>query len=229
MFLIVQRRVALRVCKSLFILLLLGVGRGGADDVTDIGWVHGRCLDSHGSVIPGIHVTFASRTHRREMISDAEGRVNCAVPPGQYSVIANAPNILPYQRAPIQIERGVHKYVIVRPIFVAPTDQSAVQNAAVHYQSFTFPGSGAGMIRFDTVSERGRSRTFRGEHLMLSFDQLSVFAREFDCSADFETCQGTGEVEVFLGRKELFGTGVRLALSNRTLVLTRDATVSFGY
>src|SRR5262245_39622872 len=67
-------------------------------------YIHGAVTDMHGFVIPGAHVEVSSEVQKCETTSNVEGKFNCQLSPGRYTVHASGHAFYSYRRATINLE-----------------------------------------------------------------------------------------------------------------------------
>jgi hypothetical protein len=183
-----------------------------------------------GASIAGeVMALIASATDRCDGPSDKEGKFNCYLPAGRYIVTASGVNILPYRRAILTIRAGEHKYITIRPVFVEPSDQARIANPIVHCDKQQLANGEEVLIRYQSSSKQDDGTRYRGKHLMLTADALSVYADEIFCSYRLEKCTAQGAVILESGGNQYEGTLLDLDLIHRRFKLTRPPTVEGGF
>jgi hypothetical protein len=205
-------------------MVALMVGFAQVEAQSQSGWIHGTVTDVNGSRVPGIHVVVTSGRDKCESESNSEGNFNCRVSPGRYRITAMAVNIMRYQRASVQVDVNTHHYVALQVVFVAPSDQSGIENPSLHYVSKKVGDSDL-MVRFNERETRDGLTIFRGKDVSLTFEDLSIYAAEISCSKFLEKCVADGRVRAELGSEKLEGSRMNLDFRDRRLVLVRDSEI----
>lgn len=190
-----------------------------------VAWLHGRVLDMHGAAIPGISLSVSALGKEFTAISDIEGRFSYELPAGSYSLVATGASILPYRRAILTLPVEQHKYVVIRPIFQAPSDQEGISDPEIKYKVQSLPNGAEAMIRFDSSTIERDKIVFRGRHLMLTSGFMAVYGRELSCSNPIRVCTATDIVSAEVENEQMEGESVVVDLIDRRLVLTRSPTV----
>lgn len=188
-------------------------------------FLHGTVLDAHGSAIVGIRVEVASGSTKCVAVSNAEGKFNCKLFAGTYDVSATGVNIVPYRRAPVSLEASRHKWIYVRPTPRAPSDQTGISDPLLMYEVLPGAGLSNGLVQFDSSELRGDSRIFVGRHVVLTFDDLAVYAGEIACSIQSGVCSAKGVVAAEDGAERLEGASAAVDIRSRTLTLNREPIV----
>jgi hypothetical protein len=201
---------------------MLGAQSGSRPPAT--AWVHGTVEDPQGAVLPDFTVTVASEHYTCQVESNTEGKFNCQVPVGEYRVTAKSPGFLPYQRGAIRLAAGDHKRLVIRPPFAVPTEHNAKARAQLKYKELPTKGGPNALLRYETSSQSPQGETFGGRHLMLSIDDLAVYAEQIVCTPAL-SCRASGAVTVEIAGERLTGFEATVELSERSLILRREPTV----
>jgi hypothetical protein len=188
------------------------------------GFLHGTVMDSSGAVVPDVRIEVTSSEGRCEVKSNAEGKFNCQLQAGVYALKASHFNIVPYRRAAIRILPSERKYIVIRPVWVAPSDQNAIRDPELSYESQQIDDMNV-LLQFESERSSDDKRVIGGKHTMLTFDDVAVYAGEITCSKPIRRCAAIGGVTVQVGKEQLDGVGVELDFSTRILVVTRDPKV----
>jgi len=205
-----------------------------------VGFVHGTVVDPAGAVFIGMVIEVSSQEHSCKSKSNQEGKFNCQLPAGRYNVVVSDENILPYRRATVNLQPSAHVFLILRPILGgAPISIDTVfpdgdpppvamtfPDPKIGYEEQFISGSADVLVRYSSTTKREGQVAFRGPHLMLTMDALTIYAEELSCSNPIRTCSGKGSVIVELGQERLEGVALDIDLFTRKLVLTRDANVT---
>lgn len=192
-------------------------------------WLHGAVLDMRGAAIPGIQIRVLSGNREACVTrSDADGKFTCEMAPGRYRITAYGVNILPYRRSSVTMDPEVHRWVVVRPVFVAPSDTNARDPALQYVEDQLTPVHDV-LVRFDSSAQDSDRTIYSGEHLMLSFDTLTVYSRQISCSQPIRLCSAAGDVIVEIGNEQLTGTSAEIDFTTRRLTVTRQPTITKGF
>jgi len=186
------------------------------------GFLHGTVVGLNGAIVPGVDIKVISSDGACDVTSNAAGKFNCQLPPGFYTLRAKQFNIVPYQRATIRIFPGSHKYIFLRPVWVAPSDQPLIKNPELRYRSQALADNMEVMAQFASEEVLGSGYVFRGEHSALTFDDVAVYSEEITCSKPIRTCSAMGAVTVEVGSEQIEGLSVEINFSTRTVVVTRN-------
>lgn len=207
------------VCALLAVTLI-----GAQPRSSQVGWIHGRVVDWQDAVIPGVKVKLLSPVDQCETAANAEGRFHCQLLPGRYTISATGGPIQPYRRASLEVRAGEHKFINLST--VPPMDQDSIGPAPMKHESMAVGTTGAELlIRFETSDKQEGSTTYRGRFLMLSLDELAIYANAITCSVSLQSCRAEGKVTVELGHETLEGNQAELDILKRTIRLTRDPVV----
>ena len=158
-------------------MILIGTGIAQAQ----VGFLHGTVRNGSGGIVPSTHVEVASATARCAATSDSQGRFNCELPEGVYLLKAVGVNHIEYRRAPIRVLPSKHKFIVIQPVWVAPSDQDLIKDPVLRYESLPTDASMSVLVQFESKQSEIGAEVFRGEHLMLSYDDLTVYAKEIRC------------------------------------------------
>ena len=132
-----------------FLTLLVASGSLCAQS-QQLGFIHGMVTDANQRVIPGIQIEMTSGATRCTVTSESEGKFTCQLKPGRYEVKASGANIITYRRAMIDILQAEHKFLNIRPAWVAPSDQSAIHNPQLSFISGLAAGDHEVLIQFQS-------------------------------------------------------------------------------
>jgi hypothetical protein len=159
-----------------------------AAQTADYGAVHGTVLTIDDAPLPGGEVQLTSREEDFSAKVGPDGKFALHARPGIYSLKVIRPGIIPFQRAQIVVRAGSVVNLNVRPVFDNP-------DPGVHYYSFAVPGAielGAVLRRVDHGPD----------DMMLSFDSLSVYARNIECFPRTLHCTATGDARIEIGQDD---------------------------
>jgi hypothetical protein len=187
--------------------------------------VSGVVLDPHDAVIPGIRVQLGAQMCDSPVAN--VGHFICRVPEGVYTLTAESLAILPYRRAQLRLRGGEHRYIVVRPVFRAPSDGSE-PDPDVKYVTAKIPGPAGErevLIRCMRSTKPGGERVFEGPDLMLTIGELSFYADRLKCSRDLRKCVGSRNIRIEQGEERLEGAEVKVDLAAGAFVLRREAEV----
>lgn len=189
-------------------------------------WLHGKGLDMHGAAIPGVRLSVSSAGQEFTFVSDTEGRFNCNLPTGIYTVVATGANILPYRRATLNLQAAQHKYVVIRPVFHAPSDQESIRDPEIRYRALGLANGEEAIIRYSASTKQADTIVFHGNDLMLTLGYMAIYARELSCSTPVRLCTARGGVMAEIENEQMQGESVTVDLVGRTIVLTRNPRVT---
>lgn len=178
-------------------ILLLALALPAAAQTADYGAVHGTVLNYDDTPLPGGEVQLTSREEDFSANVGLNGQFAIHARPGIYSIKVTRPGIIPFQRAQIVVRAGGVVNLHVRPVFDNP-------DPSVHYYSFAVPGVielGAVLRRVDRIRPDPRE-TFGQDYMMLSFDSLSLYARNIDCDRRTLHCTAMGDAWMEIGHED---------------------------
>jgi hypothetical protein len=214
------------MAKTVLLALLAVTLIGAQPRGSQVGWIHGRIVALNGAVIPGVSVKLSSPVDQCETAANVEGKFHCQVSPGRYTISAAGIAILPYRRASVEVRIGEHKFITLSTVPPPPSDQNSIGPVPLKYESILAGANGADLlIRFETSEKQARGTTFRGKYLMLSLDDLAIYASGITCSVSLQSCRAEGNVTVEIGHETLEGNQAELDIQNRTVKVTRDPVV----
>ena len=174
------------MAKALLFAFLAVTLIGAQPRSSQVGWIHGRVVDLHDAVIPGVKVKLLSRVDQCETAANAEGKFHCQLLPGRYTISAAGGPIQPYRRASLEVRGGEHKFINLST--VPPTDNDSIGPVPMKHESLAVGNTGTELlIRFETSEKQERSTTFRGRFLMLSRDDLAIYANASTCSVSLQS------------------------------------------
>jgi hypothetical protein len=107
------------------------------------GTAHGQVTDPSGAVIPGATVQFTGSGVSRSVKTDAQGRYTTPLPPGSYTLQADAPGFVTFRQQGINIAPGQANTLDIPLQIVTQTQQVQVT------------GSGAGQVSTDPSANAG--------------------------------------------------------------------------
>jgi hypothetical protein len=159
-----------------------------AAQTADYGAVHGTVLNADDPPLPNGQVQLTSREEDFSAKVGPDGRFALHARPGIYSLKIIRPGIIPFQRAQIVVRAGSVVNLNVRPVFDEP-------DPGVHYYSFAVPG----VIELGAVLRHVDHGPY---DMMLSFDSLSVYARNIECFPRTLHCTATGDARIEIGQED---------------------------
>ena len=169
-------------------ILVLALILPAAAQIAAYGAVHGTVLNGDDTALPSGDVQLTSREEDFTAKVGPDGRFAIHARPGLYSLKVTRPGIIPFQRAQIVVRAGSVVNLNVRPVLDNP-------DPGVHYYSFAVPG----VIELDAVLRRVDHGP---DDIMLSFDSLSVYARNIECFPRTLHCTATGDARIEIGEED---------------------------
>ena len=187
-----------------------------------VGWLHGRVIDKQGAVIPGMRVSAISGTQRFDATSDAEGRYNFQLPVDLYRISATGNNILPYSRALLRVSAAKHQYVMIRPVFRAPSDQEGIKDTDLKYKKISLQDGSEVHIQFEAANTKANQTHFTGKDLMISVNSVTLYGDDLICSNPINLCTLTGTAMAEIENERIEGISITLDFIKRQISVVRE-------